>query len=799
MRNPDCELCPLWEGAETPCLWGDGPKGGVMVVSDGPGAEEDRKDHPFLGRVRKVFQEALEAAGLPEPYYTNAIKCKIPYKYKVKAGELKACRNYLVEEIADVNPTHVILLGATALKSITRSAKITELHGQVMEISGVKYFPTFHPAMALRDPSKMDPLKKDLIRLRKIMEGTLDKDPEIEWMVIDTMDRWKEFIGEFANSEEASFDLETTGLDRKVEGAAINTIQLSYYVGDRIKSAVIPLSINSSPWEFKDQKYFIETLVAISTAGEIKMCAQNGKFDNLWLEEIYGVKFFLQFDTMLASHTLDENASHGLKELSVHYCDAPSYDVDLKTKKGQGDINKLFKYGCFDSYYTLLLRRIFNGKLMKDPPLRRLFYKLVMPAARMFEEIEREGMFLNLSLLEQRRIELTRKYRNYERRLNQMSGRMGSIVSPFINWSSPAQVAKLLFEELELPILDKTDSGAPSTSESVLLRLRDLHPIPALLIKMRGVEKNLSTYINGWGSLTHDGYLYISTKLHGTVTGRYASRLHQVPRDKSIRSLIDAPPGWTFVCADYSQIELRLVAMVSGDMRMMQAFQTGQDLHRLTASEVLGIPQEKVTKEQRKMAKAVNFGFVYGMWWKKFGIYARDNYGVVVSDRESKRFRQRYFETYSGLEPWHERQRRVVRALGYVTSLSGRRRRLPGVDSSDESIQGEAERQAINSPIQGFGSGDLKAMALIEVHNTFPRDVLRIKGEVHDSNLMWIRTDKLSEVIPQVKRIMEHPRLLDEFGIKITVPLVVDFEVGPWGNGIEWEVVNGSAKPKEKK
>jgi uracil-DNA glycosylase family 4 len=790
MRNPDCQLCSLWETAETPCLWGQGPTESLMVIGDGPGAEEDRKDYPISGKVGKLLTQLFEEVGLPKPYLTNVIRCKIPYQYKIKAAELKACKGYLAEEIRSVKPTYVILLGATALKAVTRSAKITEMHGQLLEVDGIKYFPTFHPAMALRDPSKMEPLKKDLVRLRQIMSGSLHQEPQIPWQVIRTLDQWDDFITGFSKADLASFDLETTGLDRKAPGAAVNTIQIAYEEGGEEKEAIaIPLSVRASPWTFDMQKMFIGTLVAIATEHQIKMCAHNGKFDNLWLEEIYGVKFYLQFDTMLASHTLDENASHGLKELAVSYCDAPAYDIDLKTKKGQGDLEKLFKYGCFDSYYTLRLRRIFHSKLVKDPQLRRLFYKLVMPAARMFEEIEREGLYLNLPLLEQRRRELTRKRNNYERKLNSLAGKP-------VNWNSPKQISDLLFDEMGLPVLDKTPAGAPSTSESVLLRLE--HEIPKLLIKMRGVEKNLSTYINGWESLRHGDYLYISTKLHGTVTGRYASRLHQVPRDKDIRSLIDAPPGWTHVCADYSQIELRLVAMVSGDMRMRQAFQVGQDLHRLTASEVLGVPQSLVTKEQRKMAKAVNFGFVYGMWWKKFGIYARDNYGVHVTDNESKRFRARYFETYSGLEPWHGRQRRTVRAMGYVSSLSGRRRRLPGVYSSDESMQQEAERQAINSPIQGFGSGDLKAMALLEVHEAFDQDVLRIKGEVHDSNLMWIRTDCLHWAIPLVKKIMEQPKLLEGFGIKMTVPLVVDFEVGPWGAGQEWVVIDGVAKPNPK-
>jgi len=187
------------------------------------------------------------------------------------------------------------------------------------------------------------------------------------------------------------------------------------------------------------------------------------------------------------------------------------------------------------------------------------------------------------------------------------------------------------------------------------------------------------------------------------------------------------------------------------------------------------------------MGKPVNFGFLYGMWWKKFKDYARDNYGVIFSDEQSKKYRERFFEVYSSLSSWHERMRRTVRLFGEVASLSGRLRRLPGVYSIDKTIQQEAERQAINSPVQGFGSGDLKAMAMVEIHDTFDPEQLRIVGEVHDSILMWIRTEYLGEIIPQVKGIMEDPQLLTVFKIKMTVPLVADFEVGPWGIGEKWE------------
>jgi DNA polymerase-1 len=750
-----------------------------MIIGEAPGEQEDRTGKPFQGRSGKLLNDMLEAAGIDrsECYVTNIVKCRPPENRTPSAAEVKTCKPYLDAEIAAVKPEFILTLGATALKGITKKAKITELHGQQFDYAGTTVVPTFHPAAALRDPARLDPLRKDIVKFGHILNGNVPSADELHWEVIRTMDQWNQFIEEFSETKEVAIDIETTGLDRYADGAGINSIQFGLDTG---RNWSLPLEVRDSPWKDKPKvrQRFVETLVELADGKTV--IGQNFKFDNLWIKAIYGVKFHLNFDTMLAHHTLDENSPHGLKELASEYCNAPTYDVDLKTKLGQGDLEKFYKYGCYDVYYTLQLYRIFRAKLLKDPVLRRLFYKLVMPAARMFEDVEEEGLFINVNKLAETEVTLTERRDSLLVKMNKASG--GEV-----NWNSPAQIAKLFFDKFELPILEATDKGSPSTSESVLLRLQDKHPVAKMLIEYRGVEKNLSTYVVGWRKLMHGDRLYLSTKLHGTVTGRYASRLHQVPRDPLIRSHIDAPDGWEFVCADYSQIELRLAAMLSNDARMKMIFQTGGDIHSTTASIILGKPIEKLTKEERKMAKAVNFGLLYGMWWPKLVIYARDNYSVDMTDRQAQEFRKRYFETYSALPSWHERQRRCVRAFGQVVSLSGRIRRLPGINSSEKGIRAEAERQGINSPVQGFGSGDLKAMAMVEVSETFNLDEVQIKGEVHDSILMWVRSDAMEEILPKVKAIMEQPRRLREFGINMTVPLVADFEVGPWGQGKTWK------------
>jgi DNA polymerase I-like protein with 3'-5' exonuclease and polymerase domains len=730
---------------------------------------------------------------------TYLVKCHTPEGRSPSASEVKACKAYLEAEIAQVKPEIIMTLGAPVLKALAKKSKVTEMHGQLVPYGDSQLYPTFHPAMALRDPARLPALRKDAVKLGHILAGNAPTEADMHWHVIRSLKAWNEFIVKFRQSKEFSFDIETTGLDEHDPQGVVNSLQIGL---DNDENYAIPLGVAGSPWNFDRQQMFVETLV--ETQAEVGNFATgwNAKFDNRWLKKKYGVKFYLHFDGMLAHHLIDENSPHGLKETAAERCNAPSYDVPLRIKQGKfknkDEETQFYKYGCFDVHWTLDLMYQFRRILTKDASQRRLFFKLVMPAARMFEEIEEEGHYIHLDRMDKVRTELTARMVDIEQRMNAMVRKAG--VKQKINWDSPAQIARVFYTHMGMPVLEKTGKGAPSTAETVLLRLAEEHPLAKLLIERRGIAKNLSTYVDGLKELMHGNRLILSTKLHGTVTGRYSSRLHQIPRDPLIRSLIDAPPEdnwfdevdeegvpyWTFVSADYSQIELRIAAMLSNDRVLKQIFQTGGDVHAETASFILSKAVEALTKEERKQAKPVNFGFLYGMGAPKFVIYARDNYGVTFTESQSQAYRKRYFERYSSLPGWHERQRRCVRAFGQVVSPSGRIRHLPGVYSSEKGIRAEAERQGINSPVQGFGSGDLKAMAMVEIHEAISRDDLRIKGEVHDSILMWIRTSKLKELIPQVKKIMESPKLLETFGINMTVPLVADFEVGPWGMGKPW-------------
>lgn len=819
MRNERCQLCNLCQSTTNVCVWGDGnPQHGIFLIGEAPGESEGRTGKPFHGRSGQLLREELRRVGLPEDVYiTNLVKCRPPENRKPEPAEIKACSVYLQEEFKEHQPKYVMTLGATPTKALTKSARITEVVGKVIERDGMKYMPCFHPAYVLRDPGKMPEFRRTLKRFKDLVTGNSPQDSEsnLEIRIIDRSNL-EEFQRQFSGESEFVYDLETSGLDHYAPGSYINCIGM--YLPASKTAWVLP--IRKSPTLPPDAQ---KKLLNWMADQEIEGIGHNVKFDSLWLRRKFGVSFYNVFDTMLAHYMLDENSPHGLKELARFHLNAPDYDLTTSEKKGNVDAHKLFTYCARDCYYTYELSRIFRRELMRDKETRNLFEMLIMPIARLYEEIECKGHFVNMDKFRETEKQLSLRLSEVERDLNR-------IVGYEVNWNSPPQVGKALYGTLGLTPTVFTDKGAPSTGEAALAELSG-HPIVEVLTEYRGVDKMLSTYIEGWKKFMVGPYLFLSTKIHGTVTGRFSSRLHQVPRDGTIRNLIEAPEGWTFVQADLSQAELRVAGIVSRDPELIRCYANGIDVHWRTTlqvlrmggskedlqiayrtvqvyqerrgepipkvmSEVLDIlegmgPDEAISinkhwKEKRKQSKGINFGYIYGMGAKKFAEYAKLRYQWEVELHESQLIREGFFHLYAALPSWHDRQRQLVKIDGEVRSLSGRKRRLPGIWSPDRVLSSECERQAINSPVQGF-IGDFKAMGMLSLHDHIPQNVLQIKGEVHDSVLMWVRTDKLQETLPKIKYRMENPDLIQELGIELPIPLVVDIEVGPWGAGKTWK------------
>lgn len=714
-----------------------------------------------------MFFSLLSDLGIEreEVFVTNAVKCRPLNNKTPKASEVKACKKYLHWELEKVKPKYVLLLGSIALKSVIGKGKITEIHGTVIEKDGIKYLPTFHPAASFRDPKKLDQFENDIKRFSKMIRGELKKAPKIEYTLIKSIEDFNLMVEEIKETKVISFDIETTGLNRFKEN--IN---------------LMGIGLKNSHWIISTERFekdILKQMIKILSRKlkRKKVIMQNGKFDNLFLREKYNTRLNLTFDTMIASYALNENTKNSLKQ-NVRVIFGVDYDVGLSTKKGIS--KEALQYLAYDLYYTRKLYFHYKKELKKDPATYKVFRHLLMPVYNTYENVESEGIYINLE-----------QYKETEKYFKEKEEKIHKRLSEYkkgVNWNSYQQVGKFLFEDLKLPIIEKTATGNPATGEPILLRLKDKHPAVETLLEYRGVRQNISHFIDGWKKWIVNNRMYPSFLIHSTVTGRTSCKdpnLQQVPRDVMLRSLFEAPPGWTFIQADYSQVELRVAAILSGDPMMKMIFQTGQDIHTKTARDITGI--EDITKEERKMAKAVNFGFLYGMGWKKFVDYARDKYGVNLTDKEAKKFRRRFFESYSYLPKWHDRQRRIVHAQGQVRNLIGRVRRLPEIYSPDEGLVQEAERQSINSPVQSFAS-DLTLMALIECNKKFSKNTLRCVGTVHDSILMIIKDKYVKDYLPKVKAIMEEPEILrDKFKVKLDIPIIVDIEIGPWGKGVEIE------------
>lgn len=818
--NPECRRCSLHETAQSVCIPGEsiGPDSSIMIVGQAPGWEEDKRGRPFVGKSGRLLREELARVGINSYYITNPVKCMPPGDRKPTNEEIKACRPYLEAELERIKPKYLVTAGALPSKLLLKESKITQAHGKVKPMNNWIGYPIFHPAYILRDPGHLPTFRHDLERLVREIRGEKPKQ-DIEWEIV-TRENQSKFLKEFTVAPEFAFDTETTSLFPHDRNGGIRCLAIAL----EKRTWVIPGQMPS--YDASLLAPIVKTLVQIQWSTEKVAIAQNGKFDNEWLWIYCGVKFFLDFDTMLAHHILDENSDHDLKYLARSYLDVPEYDISKKEKENPdlstpGKRRAYMEYNAKDATYNLLLKRVFQKQLQRNFRLRRLFYFITMPAARAMEEIELEGMSFDPERYIEVEADIRIKHRAAERKLNNSAGRI-------INWNSPPQIRGLLFNDLKLPITEKTPTGEASTGELALINIHDKHPIVKELLKYRELEKFQSSYIEGWKPYIVGERLYFSYKIHGTVTGRYSSRLHQVPRDGTLRNIFTAPPGWNFAQADLSQAELRIAAELSGDLELRACFRPGgPDVHWRTALHTIGSGAtgkynqlaiktanrlidvdgpwqeirltdaletlrdaghekatsiDKIWKEARYQAKPTNFGFVFGMYENTYIEQCKTEYGFEPTWKEAHDTRTAYFELYSGIHKWQERQKTLVRLDGQVTNLFGRVRRLPAISSSDRSLRSDAERQAINSPVQGT-IGDWKAAALIEIHETIDRKKLKIVGEHHDALLMVVKEGCEDEVLPRVREIMRKPKLLEKFKINMSVEMDSEIQIGNWGEG----------------
>jgi len=762
----------------------------IMIVGEAPGGEEERTGRVFSGRAGQLMDRALERAGLnrEEIYVTNAAKCRPPENRTPERWEAKICADeYLAAELDEVNPTHVLLLGNAALTAVAKKSGITKHRGVRLEVSGQPRSRTimaaFHPAYALRNPGVHPIFQEDVRRFSRAIRGQFQVIP-IKKRYVSTAKGLRGVIALLKAAPPGtvvSYDVENRYSPWHPDWS-IQCLGLSL---DGRTTYVIPLYHPQSPFR-KTWRRLLMYLKPYLERSDLKWVAQNGKHDNTQLS---GAKIFMQhrFDIMLAAHLVDENRPKNLGFLSQTYLGADVYkgELDLKPEKILSEpIRKLASYNADDVAYTHQLYEPIKRDLLASPRLTRLFTKLMMPASHMIQVVENNGAYVDQDRLFERIAILQGEIqRRKDEMQTHISKRMlRNFPQGEYNYRSTQQTGQLLYTSekrggLGLEPLIFTKTGNPSTNEESLQEYLD-HPFVTLLFQLRTLEgKWMNTYLLPWsGRLDARSRLHTIYKLYATVTGRLSGDLQQVPRDSFVRSVFGAPPGWVRLDADLSQAELRIAAHCADERRMKRAFLLGEDVHTVTAQGIVG--RTDVGKEERKRAKAVNFGFLYGMYPRKFQKYAKINYGIDVTLAEAEVQRERFFKLYPDLIRWHERQRRLVHQNHRVSSPIGRVRHLPDIQSPDNGVRMEAERQAINSPVQSCAS-DITLFSMVKLHEEMnPRDISMVMT-LHDGIGFEVREEKAEEYAKLIKETMEDLPLARTFGCNLSVPVVADVE---WGS-----------------
>lgn len=823
--NPDCTSCKLHRGVEDVCEMGFGPDNAdVMVIGKMPNSQ----------RFQQELEVMLRDSGLNpnEIYYTSAIKCR-NFELDVSNADVKACRQHLDREIDAIKPKHILALGNEALLGAAGKSGITKYRGQIFDRAETKVIPTISPMAVNRNPGQRPGFMADLKFFSNETQGKTSGVKVPKCTIIDTKDKLKALKKILEMSELMSFDIETTvnplgEFDPRAKIISLCGTNLVPVVeeGGKTKYKIfgwaLPLYHPESPWQrtWKSVlKYLREALESIP-----KTVAQNGKYDCRWLKQFGGINLKLTFDTMEAIHVLNENIAKGLKPNAQSRLGVAPWGIDTKNLL-EDPLEEVLKYNFLDTYYTYLLYKQLKEELIEEPKLFRVFTKLVMPAARELVPTERRGVWLDVERMRRRKPACEAELKRIEDAITSYLPDPDSDEWPKDvkgkprekNFNASIFARWMLFEHLKLPILergkDKPDGspGDPSMNEDVLGHLKGQHPVVDLMLERVIWQKYLSSFFNAYEVMhDEDHRLHTTFKLSGTVTGRLSSgkvesekvsgggknklrgvNLQQVPRNPFIRGLIGAPPGWSFVESDYSQIELRVAAELANERHMIHLYRIGADIHMETTLRVTGLPKSKITKEiRKKVGKPVNFGFLYGMGWRKFIETAFNNYGSVFSETEARAARDAYFDLYPDLLKWHDRQRRLVAHNGRVQSPLGRIRHLPDIYSPDKMVRAEAERQAINSPVQGFAS-DMALLAFTSITERFRQEGIagHCVGLVHDAINFEIRDDHLHRALPIIKDTMEDSGpLRRKFGTQLKIPIVADLKIGRhWGDASEVE------------
>ena len=594
----------------------------------------------------------------------------------------------------------------------------------------------------------------------------------INYETVLDQQQFSNWLQKLQNSQLMAVDTETTSLDYMV--ADLVGISLAVEAGE---AAYIPFGHDylGVPQQLS-REIVLEAIKPILEDPKIKKVGQNLKYDTSVLAQ-HGIDLKgIAYDTMLESYVLNSVATrHDMDSLAQHYLEVETTSFSEIAGKGasqltfnQISLEQAGPYAAEDADITLRLHQALWPQVKAELPLKTLFEEIELPLIKVLSRIERTGALVDDTLLFQQSQELAERLAELETQAWELAGQQ-------FNLASPKQLAEILFTKLEIPVLKKTAKGAPSTKEEVLQELALDYPLPKVLLEHRGLAKLKSTYTDKLPVMINPTTRRIHTSYHqaGTATGRLSSsdpNLQNIPirtaEGRRVRQAFIAPEGHRLIAADYSQIELRIMAHLSGDKNLLKAFEQGQDVHRATAAEVFGVNLAQVTTDQRRSAKAINFGLIYGM--SAFGLAKQLNIGR----KQAAEYIELYFKRYPGVQDYMNQVRHSAAEKGYVETHFGRRLYLPEINSRNGMRRQAAERTAINAPMQGTAA-DIIKLAMINVDNWLRNQKLksRMIMQVHDELVLEVPESEHQQVIIGIKECMENAASLQ-------VKLVVDVGVG---------------------
>jgi DNA polymerase I len=804
ISNVGCTKCGLCKFRKNIVNGTGDPKAKIVIVGEGPGLREDSYGQPFVGPAGQLLKRLMAQAGIDfrSVYLTNCVRCLPKGTTKTvrepSYEEIDACSPYLEKELEEIKPTIIVPAGNIALRYIMGAKNLNISRQRGLEIWSNKYnckiMPIFHPAAILRNPKYENVTVQDLMRInsssaiRELSASGLGA-----YEVADTKEKLEELFRYLETEPEISVDLETTDLN----WLHSQIISIGFCWKERT-GWCLPL-LNTKKSEEESITRFWDDATFLTIYGRLrkvlalpsKKIFHNSKFDlkHLSYNNIPAANAY--FDTMLAHHLLDENAEnlHGLKDCAWVYTDMGGYDKEvsdyfsankkLKRQFIMLPFNMLTKYNAADADCTFRLFKKFEP-LLAPQGLLRLQKQIVIPMRDVLLQTELVGVQVDTQYVEKLRQEYTKKKAELEEQIFKLTGEF--------NINSAKELREVLYEKNNFKTDKVTKKGALSTAKDTLKEIVINYPkadVPKLLLSYRETTKMLSTFIEGLAYfIDTNGRVHSTYKQHGTVTGRLSSsepNLQNIPRDSTIRGIFIAKPGCTLIEADYGQAEFRFWAHYSQDPQMNRDIASGQDIHKMTAASAFGVSYDQVTKKQRQDAKAIVFGLMYG----------RGTWSVAqqlgISEEEAEKVVQIFFGRYPRAKAWLNNQVYFARQNGYVISHFGRIRRLPGINSSDEIVRSEAERQAKNSPIQS-GASDMTCIASIRIKRELEKKGLggQLVLTVHDSVIYEVPNAEVPQTLQIIKTEIERP-------IEgVATPMRCEVKMGTrWGSleEVVWEKV----------